>query len=228
MDTEDDIFMRLKRPFPTSSISWRVGATNAKFAQDGEEVKGVPLAYIDARDVMDRLDDVAGPANWQDTYSVFGSKTICRLAIRVNGEWIAKEDGAGDTDMEAEKGAISDALKRAAVRWGIGRYLYDLKSGRIVLGKKGDKWLGINDDAKSKLDKLHDDYVQSMEWGDRPDRYSYRLLVAALTRLDTPLLEEWEAANEANIKHLPVAMRTNLMEKINHIGAASARKEAAE
>lgn len=41
-------------------------------------------------------------------------------------EWVTKADGAGDSDVEAEKGAISDALKRAAVKWGIGRYLYDL------------------------------------------------------------------------------------------------------
>jgi hypothetical protein len=42
--------------------------------------------------------------------------------------WVRKSDGAGETQVEGEKGAISDALKRAAVKWGIGRYLYDLDS----------------------------------------------------------------------------------------------------
>lgn len=84
------------------------------------------LAYIDARDVMERLDAVCGPANWQDRYEFHGARTVCYLSIRIDGEWITKADGAGDSDVEAEKGAISDALKRAAVKWGIGRYLYAL------------------------------------------------------------------------------------------------------
>ena len=84
------------------------------------------LCYIQARDVMDRLDQVVGPANWQSRYPIAGDKTICELSIRVDGEWITKSDGAGDTQVEADKGAISDALKRAAVLFGIGRYLYRL------------------------------------------------------------------------------------------------------
>ena len=49
---------------------------------------------------------------------------ICSLSCKVGDNWITKADGAGDTDIEGEKGGISDALKRAAVVWGIGRYLY--------------------------------------------------------------------------------------------------------
>jgi len=52
-------------------------------------------------------------------------------------EWIWKADGAGDTDVEAEKGAISDAFKRAAVKWGVGRYLYDLDSPWVALEPSG-------------------------------------------------------------------------------------------
>ena len=64
---------------------------------------------------------------------------VCNLSIRVGGEWISKEDGAPFTDFEAFKGGISDALKRAAVKYGIGRYLYDapiqwvpLRNGRLA------------------------------------------------------------------------------------------------
>jgi hypothetical protein len=39
--------------------------------------------------------------------------------------------------MEAEKGAISDAFKRAAVMWGIGRYLYDLDSPWVQIEPRG-------------------------------------------------------------------------------------------
>jgi len=116
------MFEQLSAEFPRDAISWRAQSVT----KDG--TKAMALAYIDARDVMDRLDEVCGPAEWQDRYEFHGARTICYLSIRVNGEWITKADGAGDSDVEAEKGAISDALKRAAVKWGIGRYLYHLKS----------------------------------------------------------------------------------------------------
>lgn len=114
-------FAELAAPFPPEAIHWR--AQTVTKAGD----KALALAYLDARDVMDRLDAAAGPANWRDSYiETAKGRTLCTLEIRVDGEWIAKSDGAGDTDVEGEKGSISDALKRAAVKWGIGRYLYDL------------------------------------------------------------------------------------------------------
>lgn len=116
------MFERLSAEFPRAAISWRAQSVTA----DGS--KALALAYIDARDVMDRLDEVCGPDNWQDRYEFHGARTICYLSIRVNNEWITKADGAGDSDVEAEKGAISDALKRSAVKWGIGRYLYHIVS----------------------------------------------------------------------------------------------------
>jgi hypothetical protein len=99
----------LSAEFPRDAISWR----SQSMKQDG--TSAMALAYIDARDVMDRLDAVCGPANWQDRYEFHGPRTICYLSIRIDGEWVTKADGAGDSDVEAEKGAISDALKRAAV-----------------------------------------------------------------------------------------------------------------
>lgn len=108
--------------FPKEAISWR--AQSMTKAGD----KAMALAYIDARDVMERLDSIVGSENWQDRYEFAGARTICYLSINIDGEWITKADGAGDTDVEAEKGAISDAFKRAAVKWGIGRYLYALST----------------------------------------------------------------------------------------------------
>lgn len=136
----DDMFERLSAPFDPDSISWRAGSTN------GDKTKGLALAYLDARDVMERLDLVCGPAGWQCRYSHANGKTVCDIGLRCDGEWIWKADGAGDTDVEAEKGALSDAFKRAAVRWGIGRYLYGLPSpwvevepmGRSVKIKAGE------------------------------------------------------------------------------------------
>lgn len=118
---------KLFAPFAPGLVSWRIGSMAKKPDANGK-TKGRALAYIDARDVMRRLDDVCGPANWQCRYPHANGKTICEIGIKVDGEWVWKANGAGDTDIEAEKGAISDAFKRAAVLWGIGRYLYDLDS----------------------------------------------------------------------------------------------------
>lgn len=113
-------FNALKAPFPPDAVEWRVGSTTK------DKTKGMALAYIDARSVQDRLDSVCGPQNWQTRYPHAGTKTVCELSIKCGDEWVTKSDGAGDTDFEAEKGALSDAFKRAAVKWGIGRYLYDM------------------------------------------------------------------------------------------------------
>lgn len=121
------MFDRLKAPFPPERISWRVGSTTK------DKSKGMALAYVDARDVMERLDEVCGPGGWQCHYPHANGKTVCAISIKVDGEWVSKEDGAGDSDIEAIKGALSDAFKRAAVRWGIGRYLYDIASPWVEL-----------------------------------------------------------------------------------------------
>jgi hypothetical protein len=119
--TIDDI-KQLFAEFPKEDISWRGG----NVSKDGN--KALAMAYIDARDVMDRLDQIVGPENWQDRYEFHGARTVCYISINIDGEWVTKADGAGDTDFEGEKGGISDAFKRAAVKWGVGRYLYSMKS----------------------------------------------------------------------------------------------------
>lgn len=112
----------LSAPFPSESISWRAQTVT----KTGD--KALALAYIDARDVMDRLDMACDPENWQSAFTETQTgRVLCKLELWVNDRWIAKTDGAGNTAVEGEKGGISDALKRAAVQWGIGRYLYDLK-----------------------------------------------------------------------------------------------------
>lgn len=89
------------------------------------------MAYVSARTVMDRLDDVVGVANWQDEYTPLPSGSVlCRLSIRVGGEWVVKMDVGSPSEQpdegDREKAAVSDALKRAAVKWGVSRYLYRL------------------------------------------------------------------------------------------------------
>jgi len=111
------IHMELTRPWDADKLHWRVGATTQ------DKSKGIALAYVDARDVMQRLDGCIGVADWQCRYPSTGT---CELSIKIDGEWITKTNAAGETQVEAEKGQASDAFKRAAVLWGVGRYLYYL------------------------------------------------------------------------------------------------------
>jgi hypothetical protein len=121
-------FAELSKPFPAKDVEWRI----QKKSKDGK--KALVIAYHDARTVMDRLDQAVGPANWQDAYrGGAAGGVICRLELRMDGEWIGKEDAAENTNVEAVKGGISDAFKRAGVKWGIGRYLYDVPATWVTL-----------------------------------------------------------------------------------------------
>lgn len=112
---------KLAAVFPKEDVHWRAQTVT----RDGK--KALALAYIDARDVMERLDTVCGVNGWQSKHYDAGAGRLgCHIGVLVESEWIWKSDGAGATDVEADKGAFSDALKRAAVSWGVGRYLYGL------------------------------------------------------------------------------------------------------
>ena len=124
----------LKAPFQINKIRWRVGARTK------DKTKGIALAYIDARDVMQRLDQTCGCLGWQNRYThVTPQGVVCEIGILNMGEWVWRANGAGETQVEGEKGAMSDAFKRAAVQWGVGRYLYALPNVWVPLGNGGKK-----------------------------------------------------------------------------------------
>lgn len=104
--------------------------------------KGLAAAYITARAVQQRLDDVCGPENWQNRFSPGpAGGVVCGISIRIvrdgEGEWVTKWDGADNTDIEATKGGLSDSMRRAAVQWGIGRYLYNFPSQWVEMDEYG-------------------------------------------------------------------------------------------
>lgn len=153
-----DIHKQLMAPF--KKIHWRMGATNKKRRErdtgdrNARATKGQPLAYVNARDVMKRLDEVVGPENWQCEYPYKG---CCRIGIReivfadkewvdkqdlstyslLNHSWIWKSNGGAESKQDPEKGRYSDAFKRAAAVWGVGRYLYYLPSPWVPMDEYG-------------------------------------------------------------------------------------------
>lgn len=124
-DLEREMAERLAEPFDPKDIGWK--------PQTVKGARALAVAFIDARNVMDRLDEVVGPFGWRDAYRVLADGNVeCTLELRLDGQWVPKVDVGGESDQKDEgdkrKAAYSDALKRAAVKWGIGRYLYSLPS----------------------------------------------------------------------------------------------------
>lgn len=83
------------------------------------------LAYVDARALEDYLDETLGPENWQNRFTEVKGYLFCELGIFWDGVWIWKGNNGSESAIEAEKGAASDAFKRACFKWGFGRFLYD-------------------------------------------------------------------------------------------------------
>jgi Rad52/22 family double-strand break repair protein len=123
--------------------------------------------------------------------------------------------------MEAEKGALSDAFKRAAVRWGVGRYLYEIKSPWITLEKHG-RTAVISDEYKTKLDNLYQEHVKRIQpvsiqpvIGVNAYRQAYRLLINSINTVSLADLAAYAKANEATIAGLPAAMRDHVLSTIH-------------
>ncbi len=113
----------LGEPFEANEVKWKPQSVRGN--------RALAICYVDARCVMDRLDDVVGVGGWKDSYTALPDGNImCRLSLRINGEWLDKADVGGESEQpdggDRMKAAFSDALKRAAVKWGIGRYIYRL------------------------------------------------------------------------------------------------------
>ena len=146
--TGGDVFTDLRKPF---SPKWRV-----KQVKKGDEringkypvgAKAAFIPYIDVRDVAQRLDDAVLPQNWQTQVKAVNAdgSVIVTLILRVDGEWIVREDigypNNPDTklaDADQLKGAVSDGIKRAAVQFGIGRALYALKPVWVEIDEWGN------------------------------------------------------------------------------------------
>lgn len=131
---------KLAEPFPADDVEWRIQSSGLSGGTPWARV----LAYVTARAIMARLDEVCGPENWKPRYTYEGGGVMCHLAINVDADvgaqcWVEKSDGAEQTDIEKFKGGISSALKRAASVWSIGRYLYKLESGFTECDKNTKK-----------------------------------------------------------------------------------------
>lgn len=113
------MLLALKQPFDTRFLKVRIGARTK------DKSKGIALFYLDSREVQKRLDEVCGIDGWRSEMQETTEGVLCTISIRMpNGEWVSRTDGGEKSQVAPFKGACSDALKRAAAQFGIGRYLY--------------------------------------------------------------------------------------------------------
>lgn len=98
------------------------------------------VAYVDSRDVQNLLDEAVWPGNWQDKYYQVKDTMLCSIGIKIGEEWVWKTDGGTETDIEWAKGELSDSFKRAAVKWWIGRFLYDMDIKYVDASEKKAQW----------------------------------------------------------------------------------------
>lgn len=116
MTQHPDLFTALAAPFESHEVKVRTQA-------------GRQLHYVTARTIMNRLDNVIGPESWWDEYEPHENSVLCRLTIRLpDGSTLTKADAGGYAGMadsgDDDKSGYSDAFKRAAVKFGVSRYLY--------------------------------------------------------------------------------------------------------
>jgi hypothetical protein len=124
-DEATALMSALAAPFAAEALHFKPAVVSGN--------RALALPYVDARAIQDRLDEVLGVAGWQDEYEPLpDGSVVCQLRCRIGGEWIVKTDVGSPSEQpdggDRLKAAFSDALKRAAVKFGIGRYLYRLPS----------------------------------------------------------------------------------------------------
>lgn len=151
----------LKKEMP---YKWRVQQAN----QYGANC----VAYIDARDVQDRLDEVCGAMNWQVVYEEYKGNLFAKICIRNLqmlpdrplqnkdkndfADWVCKSDCGTESNVEKQKGEASDAFKRAAVMWGVGRFLYHKPIIKLESIQKNGKWVASFNGQALYGDKVTD------------------------------------------------------------------------
>ncbi len=157
----DEISKGLQEPFNPADVDFRVqGRVNE---QTG---RAQVVAYIDARMVQDRLDQVVGAGNWSFDWEPLvidkGEIMVTKGILTING--VSKADAGTASNFEQSLGAVSHCFKRAAVHWGIGRYLYDLPMNWVQVEKNGRISDQLLRELRSKLpmpeEKASSDTVQ--------------------------------------------------------------------
>lgn len=183
-----DVQKRLQAPFPAHLVGWKPAIITK------DRKRAMLLAYVDARAVMDRLDAVC-PNEWSFEVEVVPGTAQPTVKGRLTLLGVTREDigeAGGEGEAATLKAATSDALKRCAVHFGVGRYLYDLPRAWV-------DWDDLKREARSA--------PELPEWA-RPDGERSpggAHLVQAIEQLKYEMPEDLDLQREV-YKHLRAAL----------------------
>ncbi len=162
----------LRRPFTPQAVQLKI-QTNPKQRQDGSWGKALIVTFMDSRMCAERLNSVV-PGEWSDEYEPMfatgggAAGVVCRLTVcgATRSDVGFEQDIATDMGL---KGLYSDAFKRAAVKFGIGAYLYALPKmyvDKADLNQRGKSWY-LSDQAERKLRQQYAQHIARAEFIDR-------------------------------------------------------------
>ncbi len=160
LNTEHAKFKSLEKVIP---YYFRIQSEKKDKPKDGEKEKkdytstATCISYLEPRDIAQVLDDTFGHYNWQDEYYEVQGSVYCKIGIwsDIRKQWIWKSD-AGETkrdylkeiylkatetdryklnqEMEnVSKTQATDAFKRAAVKFGLGRFQYYMGTYKVKI-----------------------------------------------------------------------------------------------
>jgi hypothetical protein len=130
----------LRGPFPKESTMVKVQS----YSKD--KTKAMLVLYLSHTDVYERIEQVDPAWSCEVTKEAAGKEGVSvRMKMTIKG--VSRENvGQG----EDEKSAYSDALKRAAMLFGVGRYLYDSALVWIPFDQNRDKFKQFTMDDYNK------------------------------------------------------------------------------
>jgi hypothetical protein len=137
--TAEDIKL-LKSPFPRE----RIGVKQQAFNKEKTRVMLVP--YLQHTDVADRLDEVDPSWSSQITHEAYGQGG-CAISMSLTIKGVTR---ANVGEGEEPKGAASDALKRCAMMFGVGRDFYDAGRAWVAYNEQTDKFRTFTYDEYEK------------------------------------------------------------------------------
>ena len=174
---KESIESTLKAQIP---YKWRVQSSRASGC--------ICVAYIDARDAMELLDNAVGAGGWQDEYYSVGAQTYCKVGVKYEDGWVWKSDSGTQSNIEKEKGLASDAFKRACVKHGVGRFLYAMD----VIWLPTWKTQGFNgkDEFKPYHDSRNGECPEKYRKKDSTGKYSLMLNEFKLTEYIREVLKK--------------------------------------
>tara|TARA_R110000764_G_scaffold230657_1_gene321948 strand:- start:277 stop:924 length:648 start_codon:yes stop_codon:yes gene_type:complete len=137
----NEIQKKLKAKIP---FKWRVQSFSKYKAQ------ATCVSYIDSRDVQDVLD---ASCNWSDRYYSEAGLLFCEITIYADGKEYKRADTGSESNVDKQKGHSSDAFKRAAVKFGVGRFLYSQGMQRLDADavKTSSNYPNVIDDKGNKI-----------------------------------------------------------------------------